>query len=1180
MSHPTFWPKKSFFYPIGNTPPVSLTDHLPPEGAATILLLGCGDPRHILYTITTDHGIPTRSMDFTCCDWEPAIIARNALLFTFMYDSVEDDRLLQYWSIFYDLFLDKRTASLLSKQCKKLVEYAADFSTWDNSPYGNFLKFATQDTLDEARRHWKSYEETIVLSNAKQKQLKQMFLSGMKQKAVAGADASAIPSAAPISFQFTSFKTYTKYWNTGITNPTVGSNTPTQINPTFLFSVSGRRFQLHYGTDLCSSFHLALTQAKHSFTDGPISTPAKTERAVWDACRAQFSRWAKALFQRVRAFNQPPELIIRLVVGDALAFCEGLQLCQTGDFTPTVYSSAWGGKKFLFNDTLLPTFFDVIDTSNLSDHLGLLNVLIAAVPLLQKSPRAILNTNSLLSYKDHPTKRSALEERALSDFPSLMLFLGITPICYSSGLTFRNGSEAAFFSEVIAGKMSGRHYERVSWRFSDYTHARWNGNMSQRNHEVRLEPKDLADKLLSVYLKMFESENIGSRFSRLAVGDVNLLSIQNPHYHRQSFVRFIKVIRSLDTMEVNWQKAISHFIDLVLASRELLVGSNNFQNLFAELHLWDVYSESNFFPGYVAREYQTKTGVFETWGTVPPVVCVVLKVPRSALKVLEDMDEDEVGHPILECETFCNMLWHNLHSSIRPIFGDIIDSSTNPGKKVIVEDDQGLAGNSPLIVSFFVPSWILAQGSNGTTVGLCIKSTGADSARFMSKLGLELRLYSTKVSDRNHVFICTERPDNEGELQKMVSINPPRPHENAGLGLTTISFGNTAGRELVCKRLDVTAPRAKEALMNKASVEVKQITPFCMKVIIGKLDRYSLFYPVAVDGSRSKTRIARKSSYIEVELPSRDSPFSQVTLQPFPVTQCSEASLGPICWNAPYMKIDNFPTVAISGDAKWVSTHLGMTLSHHERRLQQSDASNEEYGPMMNFKMSIGNAFLLHVRDKTKVHFLMDSAASEPFAIMFLSSIRFDLSSATVVGDAVIIIMEPSIKAFVAHCLRGTAFSTISVDVDEVCLWYQALPVFAERCRQWQHLPTCEYLQQQRIPLSSERGKNPICSCGKGKNLGAFGENSRWKALVPHATRIALAPIFPVTYLEDVTEQGLKTALKSRDDTSTATPRSSNGCQNCGKTGTKLSNCSACQSVKYCSKDCQLVDWMTHKSVC
>ncbi len=56
MSHPVFWPKKTFFYPIGNTPPICLTEHLPPEQAAIILLLGCGDPRSILYTVTVDHG--------------------------------------------------------------------------------------------------------------------------------------------------------------------------------------------------------------------------------------------------------------------------------------------------------------------------------------------------------------------------------------------------------------------------------------------------------------------------------------------------------------------------------------------------------------------------------------------------------------------------------------------------------------------------------------------------------------------------------------------------------------------------------------------------------------------------------------------------------------------------------------------------------------------------------------------------------------------------------------------------------------------------------------------------------------------------------------------------------------------------------------------------------------------
>ena len=51
MSHPVLWPKKNFFYPIGNTPPVCLTQDLPPEQSASVLLLGCGDPRSILYTL-------------------------------------------------------------------------------------------------------------------------------------------------------------------------------------------------------------------------------------------------------------------------------------------------------------------------------------------------------------------------------------------------------------------------------------------------------------------------------------------------------------------------------------------------------------------------------------------------------------------------------------------------------------------------------------------------------------------------------------------------------------------------------------------------------------------------------------------------------------------------------------------------------------------------------------------------------------------------------------------------------------------------------------------------------------------------------------------------------------------------------------------------------------------------
>jgi hypothetical protein len=54
MAHPLLWPFKLFFYPVGNTAAVCLTQDLPPEQPADVLLLGCGDARNVLYTVHVD----------------------------------------------------------------------------------------------------------------------------------------------------------------------------------------------------------------------------------------------------------------------------------------------------------------------------------------------------------------------------------------------------------------------------------------------------------------------------------------------------------------------------------------------------------------------------------------------------------------------------------------------------------------------------------------------------------------------------------------------------------------------------------------------------------------------------------------------------------------------------------------------------------------------------------------------------------------------------------------------------------------------------------------------------------------------------------------------------------------------------------------------------------------------
>ncbi|KAF9450629.1 hypothetical protein P691DRAFT_788815, partial [Macrolepiota fuliginosa MF-IS2] len=402
-------------------------------------------------------------------------------------------------------------------------------------------------------------------------------------------------------------------------------------------------------------------------------------------------------------------------------------------------------------------------------------------------------------------------------------------------------------------------------------------------------------------------------------------------------------------------------------------------------------------------------------------------------------------------------------------------------------------------------------------------------------------------------------------------------------------------------RLNVTTVAAKDALLNKSPVEIKQTAPCCIEISIGK-HQHSLFYPIPVDGTRSKTRIARKSSYVEVEVPSRSSPLAQPALQPFPMTlDVSNSSVRVTCWNAPYISLNAYPIVPSLGDLGWVNTHLGFSLSHDERR-RQFAAPAETWGPTMNFKISISNILIQFANNQVGVYLLQDPTLerSKPHTVLFLSSIRLDLSSATIIGDAAVIIpTSSSMMNTLSRHLYSSKFATIKTHGEEVRLWKHALPAFAERCRQWQHLPTCEYHKCERVPLSTEYNDNPLCSCGKGKNLGPFLKNNHWKELAPHATRIAVSPVFPVTYLENVTEGSLETMLSNAPpgpnsgscglpevpgvsstqnrDNAAHQPR----CSRCGSTGKpKLLQCSICQVVKYCSKDCQTADWKTHKHIC
>jgi len=213
--------------------------------------------------------------------------------------------------------------------------------------------------------------------------------------------------------------------------------------------------------------------------------------------------------------------------------------------------------------------------------------------------------------------------------------------------------------------------------------------------------------------------------------------------------------------------------------------------------------------------------------------------------------------------------------------------------------------------------------------------------------------------------------------------------------------------------------------------------------------------------------------------------------------------------------------------------------------------------------------------------------------LIFVNDIRLDLASHTIVADACVIPMSdqnvdklsPVLKRLTG--IRHDLIRIVTPD-DETRLWKLLLPALAERCRTWKHLPNCEYLLRG-IPTYMEGLEfepSPLCSCGKGKDLGTFGTRPEWKEFHAEATRIALSPLFSSSFIKIPTNKADVGNANTSSSSSLKSPvskasQSLTQCANCSGPGQpSLLSCSVCKQTKYCSRTCQKSHWKTHKLQC
>lgn len=783
-------------------------------------------------------------------------------------------RYIDIWSIFYDFFLAQDVQDILLSQCRLLVNASSDIASWKKTKYANYLRFCTENTLLEIRRFWMLYIENITLEDEEKDSLKRAFVSGMKavqEKYTKAVPAGTMRSAAPLAHTLPkSFNSHQYFWSTGITTPdtTLGISPP-HLNPTFAHCQAGRKFHVHYATDPLQCFHLApaLTVVKGGKSSSPSTINPKS---LYASAIDQFSSWCSSFKKKITT----PNVIIRFFVGEALSFGRALLICQESKITHTgVYAQPWGGSQINFDvedyTTTLPSArtapltFNVINTSNVADHTGLLNLLVVTRPLLQRKPSSAIHTDTLLRPGDYQNPGSILASYALVDIPTLSILLDIAPSqCLSHFTSCSNAHE------ILAALFTTRQcMQPTAWKICSIFGPQAAIQPEAMAPTARLvcDPSKFARFILSVYMQMFAEDKMPSTESLLNHMDLSsgTIIVSPLHYLRSSLALFLRWLKR--RVDVNWAKTMEIFFELLLSDYTLMAGFNHCQDLLCHLHLYDVGYLPDIFRPQFLLELGGSRVRFQGWRDIPVIVCVVLKIPRSHLKSLENIDENDIGTPTLQCESVAlGTQGQNFHSSIQPIFGDIEVSCVDNEHQISVKEDRAAFGSSsPLIVSFYMPTWIILKNKpNQLQIGLHIRNHASNSDTLAATLGPTLCIYRTDLTNHTNVHIVRYRPDNVNELRytKQVSILDKNPTPRR-ISLAFDSSGTKVNTLTI--RDDITETTAAKSLSEGAVVGIKAVSDRKLLVTFGNHIRH-FEYPFPIQGDRVMTRIARKSRYVEV----------------------------------------------------------------------------------------------------------------------------------------------------------------------------------------------------------------------------------------------------------------------------------------------------------------------------
>ncbi|KAI0424858.1 hypothetical protein F5Y09DRAFT_353008 [Xylaria sp. FL1042] len=459
MLTPAFANTVSYFYPIGNTPAVSLTQTIPPGEPVDIPLLECGDVRNILFTGYVD----ARVMDITCCDNQKAVIARNILLLTLLIDGNDSsDDLI--WNLYYHLNIDNKSLELLRSQAQKLHDLSTSRDVWQHGKYGSRLRFCDTATLEDVRAMWALY--AIERKGVKAKKFKLRFDSILREvnkkeeeDAIITSYRAMIPALQGSMFDVSDLH-FHYYWKHGSLELDANTRASAKF-PNPMFMTLEDEAIVHYGIDPLMGFHLTLACSSLE-AQNPLSQTLyrlSGPKRIINPAKAEFNDWA-ASYRK-----QNNSITLRFSTADASTLAHTMQQRSSGGArTSGMYRQQYDTRPLLLDSPdyvydKVPLTFDVIDTSNLCDHFGSLVLFEATAPLLRNSLAAVLYVEVL-----NRDPKNMLNDLLCGHVPTISSILGLSPTDYWTNTSHVSAFDEEVVNPVPAGSAKNPHiYLRTRW---------------------------------------------------------------------------------------------------------------------------------------------------------------------------------------------------------------------------------------------------------------------------------------------------------------------------------------------------------------------------------------------------------------------------------------------------------------------------------------------------------------------------------------------------------------------------------------------------------------------------------------------------------------------------------------------------------------------------------------------